>query len=391
MSEITIRLLKQDEVLSVLRPMSAYAFRATPPLPEPAEWQKYYPPAGEASYFAVFEDEKPVASAASFPMTLNIRGQLYAGNGLGVVSTHPTGRRKGYARQMLSSIFAQLYEQGVAISTLYPFRESFYTRLGYTTFTQPKRIRFAPQPLQPLLKKSWNGAVELLDIAQGYDLYQEYIRTRLPQIHGMGLFSPNFKLPWRDKNGQWLAIARVDGTIKGMMTYKISGHGGTLEASQFWYDDIQGRYLLLEWLARHIDHVQTVEMILPPFERPETWWPDLNVQVSSIEPPLGRIIAIDKLAGVHTGAGSFSARIHDEYCPWNNGTYRFATHEGQLQISPSATADCELSIQALTSLIYGTNEPATFALRGWGDPSTELQTVFSRMFPLQQPYLFETF
>jgi len=35
---------------------------------------------------------------------------------------------------------------------LYPFRESFYERLGYVTFPQPRTARFSPQALLPLLK-----------------------------------------------------------------------------------------------------------------------------------------------------------------------------------------------------------------------------------------------
>lgn len=392
MSTSTIRQLQPAEMPEVIRLLAAYAFRATPPLPEEATWQKEFAYLDEATVFAAFEDEKPVASAGSSLIQQNIRGHMYSGGGIWGVTTHPTGRRKGHARTMLTGLLQQLYEEGAAISVLYPFRESFYTRLGYTTFSQPKLARFSPVALQPLLKKDLGGEVEMLEIAQGFALYQDYLHKHHQAIHGFGRFSPRVESSLRDKNAHWLAIARsAQGEIKGMMLYKIKGNGDDLQVTHFWYDDIQGRYLLLEWFARHIDHVKEIEIKLPPFERPETWWPDMNVRTTSIEAPLGRVININKLNGMQTGPGRFTAHVSDEYGPWNTGNYLFETIDGKLHISSSQSAECELTIQAVASLIYGTNEPATFSLRDWGNPSTEVQTTMQQMFPLLQPFLYEVF
>ena len=90
-----------------------------------------------------------------------------------------------------------------------------------------------------------------------------------------------------------------------------------MKVEHFWYDDIQGRYLFLEWFAGHIDQIKHIEIKLPPFEHPETWWPDIKIHVASVEPPMGRIINVRRLSGLHTGSGRFTARIRDEYGPWN--------------------------------------------------------------------------
>ncbi|GCE27483.1 GNAT family acetyltransferase [Dictyobacter alpinus] len=392
MSTSTVRQLQPAEIPEIVRFLTSYAFRATPPLPEKAVWQKDFSYLDEATIFAAFEDGKPVASASSSLIQQNIRGHFYHGGGVWGVTTHPAGRRKGYARTMLASLLARMNEDGNAISVLYPFRESFYTRLGYTTFSQPKLVRFSPIALQPLLKKDLGGEVEMLEIAQGFELYADYLHRQHSTIHGFGRFSAKVERNLRERNAHWLAIARsTDGEIKGMMLYKIKGNGDDLQVTHFWYDDIQGRYLLLEWFARHIDHVKEVEIRLPSFERPETWWPDMNVQTTSLEAPLGRVINITRLNGMQTGPGRFTAHVSDEYCPWNNGDYLFETIDGRLQISSSQSAECELSIQAVASLIYGTNEPATFSLRDWGNPSAELQATMQHMFPLLQPFLHEVF
>ncbi|GCE20022.1 sterol carrier protein domain-containing protein [Dictyobacter kobayashii] len=233
--------------------------------------------------------------------------------------------------------------------------------------------------------------MELVEMAQGFELYQEYLQIQQQKIHGFGRFTPKIATNLRDKNAHWLAIARSHGEIKAMMLYKMKGYGDDLQVTHFWYHDIQGRYLLLEWFARHIDHVKTIEITLPSFEQPETWWTDLNITATSIGAPMGRVVDISRLNGMHTGPGSFTAYVHDEHCPWNSGNYRFESNDGLLQISSSATAECELTIQAISALIYGTHEPATFAFRDWGNPSAQLQTTMQSMFPPQQPFLHEVF
>jgi predicted acetyltransferase len=90
----------------------------------------------------------------------------------------------------------------------------------------------------------------------------------------------------------------------------------------------------------------------------------------------------------------FSARISDPICPWNEGVWQFSAVEGRLvvQSAPAgATADTDLTIQGLSALIYGTHDPADFALRGWGSPAPALQTTLRQMFPAGLPYLHEYF
>jgi predicted acetyltransferase len=391
MSNITIRQIQHDEATSISRMFTTYAFRATPPLPSMEEYIKRSAHRDEAAYFAAFHDETPIAISASSPLIQNIRGAFFSGGGLWAVTTHPAGRRKGVARDMLRQFFEYLYKEGNAVALLYPFRESFYAQLGFTTFTQPRRVRFSPTALQPLLKKDLGGEVELVEIAHGFETYQAFLHQRQRSTHGMAIFSPKRSSGLRDQNDYWLAIARANGEVKGTMLYKILDYKGTMQVDHFWYEDSQGRYLLLEWFARHIDQIGEVEILLSPAERPETWWNDLSLNISSTLTPMGRVINMTKLNGMQTGRGRFTAHISDEYCPWNTGNYLFESVDNCLQISPCEATECELSIHAVSALIYGTHEPESFAIRGWGNPSPTLQATMQHMFPLQQPYLYEDF
>lgn len=391
MINITIREVRGEERADIARPLGGYAFSPTPPLHTREEELKHQEYRSDALCLALFVNEHPMAIAVCSPMQQNIRGTLYSGGGIHGVAVHPEARRNGYARQLLTQLLAELHARGEVVSTLYPFRESFYQRLGYTTFPQPRTIQFPASVLQPLLKQELEGKVSMVSLADGDTSYYAYLQKIQPELHGMGLFSKRRGEWQRDQNRYWLAIARVNDEPCGMMLYRINGNQDNMEVPCFYYSDSRGKYLLLEWFARHIDQVKYIEVRLPPGEYPETWIADLSPTIRAEKAPMGRVLDITKLSGLKTGAGDFTARISDPVCPWNEGAYRFETIDGKLQISSATTVDCQLTIQALTALVYGTHDPETFAIRGWGNPSKHDQKTIRNMFSSKQPYLHEVF
>jgi predicted acetyltransferase len=394
MTNITIREIHGDEMLEIMYWLPSYAFGASPPMPDKVERQETLKQREGVTYFALFEDDTPVATAASSQMTQNVRGAMFGMGGIWGVATHPTARRKGYSRHTLTCLLATIREAGRPLSCLYPFRESFYQRLGYVTFPLPRKAIFKPPALLPLAKKDLGGEVELVLIGDGYDTYRNYSRKLQQRIHGMALFE-KADWAWAKRNRFWLALAKVDGELAGLMLYDLKGEHVTefnLRAIRFYYDTSEGKYLLLQWIARHADQANRVELWLPPFEQPETWLADMRI---TMEPafisPMGRILDVAKIGGMHTGPGRFSARIADPVCPWNEGVWKFETVDGELQVRPADEADCDLSPHALAALIYGTHDPADFAIRGWGNPSPQLQETMRTMFPPMLPYLHESY
>ncbi len=214
------------------------------------------------------------------------------------------------------------------------------------------------------------------------------------RTHGMALFDIGDKANAR-RNPFWLALARADGEITGLMLYDLRGERETefnLRAFRFYYRTSQGKYLLLQWIARHIDQANRAELWLPPFDLPETWLADMNVTVETAYfTPMGRVVDLAQIGGMCTGPGGFSVCVCDPLCPWNEGIWRLETVDGRLQVRPAQAADCALSIQGVSALIYGVHDPADFCVRGWGDPSPEVQAGMQEMFPPMLPYLHEVF
>lgn len=397
MTNTTIRRMPIEEMLEVMFPLTTYAFRASPPFPNKEEWQETVRQRKGITYFALFEDDTAVATVASTAMTQQVRGVFYDAGGIWGVATHPAARRKGYCKRLMARLLAAERKAGRPLSCLYPFRESFYEILGYVTFPLPRTAKLAPSALQPLLKKDLGGQVELVLIGDGYDTYRDYLYQLQRRVHGMGIFVHGTKAQAQKHNRSWLALARVDGELVGLMLYDLKGEEVSqfnLRAFRFYYDTSQGKYLLLQWIARHVDQAGEVQIWLPPFEQPETWLADIQVTTESqVRAPMGRIVDVANISGMQTGPGRFSARVSDPLCPWNEGIWQFETVDGMLQVCPADTeqADCDLTIQALAALIYGTHDPDDFSIRGWGNASPELQTTLRIIFPPLVPHLHEYF
>jgi predicted acetyltransferase len=383
-----------DEMLAARYALGTYAFRASPPLPDKDEWMDSFRGRPQAPYVAAYEDGLPVAAVGSVMLTQNVRGALFGAGGICGVASDPAARRKGYARRLLGQMLAHFQANRRPFSCLYPFRESFYERLGYVTFPLVRIARFNSAALGALVARDLGGHVERRQWSDDFQLYSAYLAELRPGIHGFGIFEQADHAA-AERNPRWLAQAFVDGELVGTMLYKLTGDDlthFTLHAGNFYYSTSQGRYLLLQWIAHHVDHAENVELVLPPWEQPETWLADLRVRIDSAErAPMGRVVDVAAIGGLHVGLGTFAARIVDPLCSWNEGSWRFTSRDGILAVERTGTGDCELTIQGLSGLVYGTHDPADFAIRGWGNPPPALQVTLRAMFPPLQPYLHETF
>jgi predicted acetyltransferase len=389
-----IRAVTREEMLDILYWLSQYSFHPSPPMIDKAEWSERVGQRRYVSYYALFEDGEPQACAAGAHMTQNIRGALRPMTGIWGVVTHPRARRKGYSRSVLAALLTDLHSKGFALSCLYPFRESFYERMGYVTLPLPRIAHFDTRALAPLLKAEPAGEIEMGLSGDTYEPYWAYMQEKIQRVHGMALFDQGEFINAKE-NRNWLALAKIEAKVEGVMLYQLLGDKVTeftFKSFYFYYNNSQARYLLLDWIARHIDQASQVELWLPAYELPETWLSDLKLNSESqVRAPMGRVLDVSQLSGIQTGPGSFTAHIHDPICTWNQGVWRFESGNGCLQVMPGKQPDCELSIQALAGLVYGTHDPGDFPLRGWGNPNREVQAVIRSIFPPQLPHLHSYF
>lgn len=396
MTNIKIKqLTDQEQIFDIFHRFPYYAFGASPPLINKEAQTEDIKSRLNVKYFVLFEDGAPASTSASVPMTQNVRGKLFPMSGIYNVVTMPEFRWKGYSKKTLIELLKADKNAGKVFSTLYPFKESFYEKLGYTVFQEPLKINFKTSSLMPLIKMNLQGKIEYTLLEDNYQVYCDYLKTTQTEVHGMGYFD---KQPFvnHNRNPQWLAVAKIDDKVTGVMTYKLDGDDKPIpkiRISRFVYSNHETRYLLLEWIARHNDQVTEAEIRMPTYdEHPNTWLPNLSPEISKLWiAPMGRILNISQISGMQVGKGQFTAKITDSQCPWNEGLWKFENENGLLKVSPAQSADCELTIQGISSLIYGTHHPEIFQIRGWGNPTIEVQQRMINLFPARIAYLHEHF
>lgn len=393
MADVTIREIEGEEMIEASRWLQSYAFSPALPFRDKEEWRERVSRRQGTRYLAAMDGEDAQAILGSTTLVQHVRDALFPMGGVFGVASHPGARRQGYVRRMMARLFRDYRELGRPFSCLYPFRESFYQRLGYVTFPHPRTAVFDPTPLAPLLEMDLGGELELMRINEGYAKYRAFLRRVQQHIHGFALFEE--EQPETVKEGkEWLLLARVEGEVVGALVYRLQGDfiPFTMDVFRFYYTSARGRYLLLSWLARHIDHAGQIELCLPALDMPKTWWPDLKPEIKlPFLAPQGRVIDVAGIGGMVTGPGAFAVRISDRFCPWNEGVWTFETIDGRLEVEQGGQPEAEITIHGLAALVYGTNYPAEFPFRGWGDPGPDLQETMQTMFPREIPHLHETY
>ncbi|HEV2109480.1 MAG TPA: GNAT family N-acetyltransferase [Thermomicrobiales bacterium] len=397
-NRIEIKHVTGEDLLETSFPLRGYAFAPSPRKTDLDAWRRALPSQQEHHTLVLFADGAPRATATSIAMTQAVRGRVLSMGGVAGVATHPLGRRQGYAWQVLVRLLQDMRDQGHAVSSLGPFRESFYGRLGWAGFPAPRVIQFAPVTLQPLLRWDLPGETTLHDDEAGLTALRAFLTRVQPAVHGMSLRGPTAAAGQFDHEMRWIVLARDGEEVVGAMTYSISDWRGQLDVDAFFAETAAGSYLLLRWLALHADQVTRITLTLPPDVMPELWVTDLNAEVHSRDVdnhpnPMGRIVDITRIDGIGAGDGRFSVHIEDEYAPWNTGTYTFHGKGGCLRVEAAdpKRATGAISMAGLSALIFNGTDPDTFAYRGWGNIDRPTREVMRAVFPPAWPYLHEDF
>jgi len=392
-----IRQVTAEDRTDTIFPLQTYAF-----LPSPWADADRVAYAGRMQYFRTTltlvaeEDGQALAGVAAFPMRQNVRGVLHDMAGVASVSTHPAARRRGFVRELLGRLLRQMSEQGCTVSTLYPFRPSFYGRFGFVGLPRARTATFAPEGLSHLLRADLPGEVERFAMREGFDDYNALTLRLLGERHGFSVYDEVRTAEFRE-DPRWVAVARVDGEVVAAVTYRIDRFGGDLIADDLLATGPLGRALLLQYFARHVDQVARVIVTIGADEVPELWGTDFavltqgKVAFPSNGGPMARLLSMEALTGtVTTAEGAITVEVVDD--DFIAGRYLLAGEGGRLTVEqsknePQATLTCA----GISALAYGVLDPIEVVTRGLGQVEPSAVGPLNALFPRRMPYLFADF
>ncbi|MGB3327846.1 MAG: GNAT family N-acetyltransferase [Thermomicrobiales bacterium] len=397
-TETVVQEVFGEDVLTRARFIADYAFGKSPEAPDAQRHAAMLKYGTDSRFFTALAGDRPQATATIHAMTENIRGTVMPMGGIGGVASLPSGRRQGHVRNLFVTLFAEMKADGQAVSTLYPFRESFYERLGYATFTAPRYVTFNPANLASVVRMPKPGRVEQLPLSEGWETLRTFIEGYQQGVHGFALRDRAHDIRNQDENTAWVAFAYdPDDTIVGAMLFRITGYTERMEVLALLPTTTAARYLLLDWIGRHVDQVSTASVRIASDDYAELWVRDLEETISTADKvawpaPMGRVIDVLGLTGIGAGEGEIVLDITDDYATWNTGRYRFTGQGGTLAVEKvEAEAAAAITIQGLSSLVFTGQNPADFPFRGWGEPDEAAQATLRAMFPFVAPFLYEEF
>jgi predicted N-acetyltransferase YhbS len=397
MKGMKIRRIDGEERLTTSRPLQWYAFGSSPQSREELDRLRSQPALANSDVTIIAEDEDgtPLATVSSTQMRQNVRGTVYPMAGICGVATDPRARRRGYVRTLLTELLGQVRDEGCPVSTLYPFRPSFYGRFGYVGLPQSRTVTLLTAELAPLLTAPAGAGVAWQRIGEGYPAHRAFTEDMLARRHGFAQFSEERAQRLRDADDRWLLTAHVDGAVVGAVTYRIAEFGGDLVADHLLATEPVGRALLLGFFARHVDQVARVVASVAPDEAPELWGTDLTTHTESRtssptnRAPMARVLSVTGLAGLPVGPGQATVEIVDD--PFIAGRYLLDGGSGALDVGAGGSDGATLTAAGFAALVYGVLDPLEVALRGLGTVPADTVAGLRALFPRQVPYLVADF
>jgi predicted acetyltransferase len=291
----------------------------------------------------------------------------------------------------------EMHADGQAISSLFPFKTSYYEMFGYAGWQVPMYMRIKPAALAPYLKVPKTGTVRHRHANDAKDDAYALVTAAQQTLHGMSR-QPREKFDAALKWGpMWFMSVHEGDNVTGGMSYKLDPDKKVMEVhAAFWLTE-NAKVQTLDYLARHVDQVDRIAMPLLPGEQPHLWMTDDDaITISSVEDhawnaPMARIVSVAGLNGIGAGDGSVALSIQDAQAPWNTGSWTFTGRNGVLDVTEGGEPAGEVSITGLSALVMSGIDPVALPYRGWGEVGPQAANALRALFPPVVPHLHDQF
>ena len=270
---------------------------------------------------AAFDDGKIFAGAGAYPFELTVPGGPITCAGVTVVGVHPTHRRRGVLRRLMTTQLADIRERGEPIAALWASEDTIYGRYGYGPASRCAEIRLprAFADLRPGTPPR-EGDVRLVDHDEAMKAFPR-IYERLRRS------TPGFVLRTRDwwekrtldDTQEWRragagplnrALLELDGRPVGYALYRIAQHPTEFKRT------------LRVQEALGLDARATRE--LWRFLLGVDWMEDVEARLLPLDHPIWQLVARPRLLGMHVWDGLWIRPV-DVGATLNGRTY----HDGR--------------------------------------------------------------
>jgi predicted acetyltransferase len=297
-------------------------------------------------------DGQVVASLVLYSFTSYVRGQRVPLTGIGSVAVSPEQRRRGVGEALMRAALREARQEGRALLALYPFRASYYGRLGFGTIEVVQELAIAPGNLQASDEARFTRRLMLPDRPAVQALFERVVAAQ-------GHFALTRSVEWWNRRlwtypGDWIVYeGRRRGQIEGYLYYEIdSSHGPfrlALALNEFVAATPEAHRGLVGYLRSLSDQVQEIHYAAPG----DNGWLAMLKTSQNLRPgaeiglfhDTGNVahgvmlrltdpkLALESLPAAPGSRGELLLEVDDPVLPVNSRGYRVAVRDGKFKVT----------------------------------------------------------
>jgi predicted acetyltransferase len=326
--------------------------------------------------YLVRADGRAVSGCNVWNMTLARGADDLTCGGVAAVATLPEARGQGAARRLMVGVLEAGHAAGQAVSLLYPYRQSYYSRFGYATCGWRWQVKCPAHRLPAVRSSLPVREVAAGDVANLNPVYDAFVRRR---SGGMAR-SPE---EWQNRLGQRSPhIYAVGEPAQGYLWCNLAGFWEEVEVGEMAWSTHRGYEALLGLVRDLAENQRTAAWCEPPDSPYLSQYLDEGATLSVHRPTMARIVsAADALRSLRPeGSGEFTMAIDDPLLAGNRGPWRVAWSGGSTTVEPAAQGSVQIGVPELSQAVMGSPSFAESWARGLVRADADVAESASRFF-----------
>ncbi|WP_224449052.1 GNAT family N-acetyltransferase [Haloprofundus salilacus] len=374
-----------------------------------------YAGADEETSDADLDSDDIRAVCGWYDFSMLVRGSSRRVGGLAAVASPPETRRRGHIGRMLDAFLAELREEGVPFSALWPFDYAFYARFGWATTNTYDRTTLPPGELSSVVGDAddASGRFRRVDVDEYEALdavHREAATETLALRRTEGWWRHRVFESW-GTNPYVYGWENDDGDLRGYLVYTVENDAAEEEKTMHLRElagvDAEARRNLLRFCRDHDSQVEHVR-----FDGPlgaDLLYRLSDPRAATVERrsgPMVRVVdvraAVESVPVPDDASDSVALAVTDDRCAWNDGAFEIHAAEGRATCETTDFAPTlRLGVGALSQILVGARSARALrddgridAVEGVGDAdaaAAEAVATLDALYPTENVYLREFF
>jgi predicted acetyltransferase len=316
--------------------------------------------ASRHSIWGWMDEDKLAAKLHIIPLTSYVNGESFEMGGISSVATWPEYRRQGIIKQLLFHALQEMKANGQTISFLSPFSIPFYRKYGWELAFTHKEYEI---PIEHF-KCNWKAKGYVRRIEQDIPLLHEIYTICAKEFTGMLTRDDKW---WEQRvltdSSLHIAVAYNEADdAEGYLMYHVKENVYTVK--EMAYTSLNGRKLLLQFIANHDSMASKVKMIVPEGDNLSLLLDDPAFDQTVVPYFMARIVDVFSFLKQYPFRKSGQDRelminVEDAFFPENNGAYKLTEDRTGVDVEKVLNDGTGIHciVQLLTSMFLGYKRP----------------------------------